>query len=215
MKKLAILIVGVALLLSVAPVFAKRPNTPPGQEGKDTCVTIQSGDLKSSTGETLTTGYDMWGYNYQAHMFNGYYGNYSRPKTLVTEGDKLIMKWSDEWLSNKDCNGDGKLDRGYSCDPENADNSACPGAWLTNRQSGVYEGEEGEICKWNYFVKIVAVPEDAREIDGIWYTTDGEEIGPEIWGAFAIVQEVYNDPCEDVHGLQYVSPVSAGFGYYK
>ncbi len=33
-----------------------------------------------------------------------------------------------------------------------------------------------------------------------------------IWGAFAIIQEVENDPCAGVHGLQYNSPDHSGFG---
>ena len=37
------------------------------------CTTIQSGELFDSAGEVIETGYDMWGYNYQARMFNGYY----------------------------------------------------------------------------------------------------------------------------------------------
>ena len=27
-------------------------------------------------------------------------------------------------------------------------------------------------------------------------------IGPEIWGSFATVQSVYNDPCGGYHGLE-------------
>ena len=49
--------------------------------GKE-CATIQSGGLTDSKGLTIETGYDQWGYNYQAHMFNGFYGNYSRPELL-------------------------------------------------------------------------------------------------------------------------------------
>jgi hypothetical protein len=30
------------------------------------CTTIQNGTLVNSAGETITTGYDDWGYNYQA-----------------------------------------------------------------------------------------------------------------------------------------------------
>ena len=46
----------------------------------------------------------------------------------------------------------------------------------------------------------------------IWYAFDGTEIGPVIWGAFAIIQEVENDPCAGIHGIQYVSPDHAGLG---
>jgi hypothetical protein len=64
-------------------------------------------------------------------------------------------------------------------------------------------------------VKIVAVPSDAPKAEGLWYTTEDVEIGPEIWGEFAIIQQVENDQYLGLHGLQYLSPASAGFGYYK
>jgi len=174
---------------------------------KTQCTTIQSGTLLGSDGSTLVLGYDKWGYNYQAHMFSGWYDNYSRPSTPVTGGDRLIMKWNDAWLSNKDCDGDGKLDRHFGYDSYKGS-----GAWLTNHQSGTYEGENGETCKWEYFVKIVAAPKDAYTEGGIWYTADGEEIGPVIWGEFATIQEVYNDSCAGSHGIYSLSPVGPGLG---
>jgi len=39
-------------------------------------------------------------------------------------------------------------------------------------------------------------------------------IGAEIWGAFAIIQEVLNDPCAGDHGVQFVSPVGPGLGKF-
>jgi len=109
------------------------------------------------------------------------------------------MKWNDAWISNKDCDGDELLDRYYGHDTYSGS-----GAWLTNHQSGEYVGGDGEICKWNYFVKIVAPPADAeKNVGDVWYTAEGVEIGPAIWGAFAVIQEVENDPCADLHGLQY------------
>ena len=119
----------------------------------------------------------------------------------------LNMEWNDAWLSNKDCDGDGKLDRHYGYG-----SYIGSGAWETNHQWGTYVGDDGETCRWNYFVKIVAVPEDAILTDGIWYTADGTEIGPVIWGAFAIIQEVSNDPCGGYHGVEYLSPAGPGFG---
>ncbi len=120
-----------------------------------------------------------------------------------------MMKWNDAWMSNKDCDGDGKLDRHYGFD-----SYIGSGAWLTNHQSGE-DTRDGEVCKWNYFVKIVAAPADAYGYEGNWYTADGVEIGPVIWGSFAIIQEVENDSCAGLHGLQYKSPASPGFGFYK
>ena len=140
-------------------------------------------------------------------MFNGRYCDYDR----VIDGDycdvDLIMKWNEAWLSNKDCDGDGLLDRyyGYS-------SYIGSGAWLTNHQSETYIDNGGKKCRWTYFVKIVAVPEDAELVDDIWYTSDGTEIGPVIWGAFAVIQRVYNDPCGGFHGIEYLSPAGPGFG---
>ncbi|RLJ03242.1 MAG: hypothetical protein DRP11_01305 [Candidatus Aenigmatarchaeota archaeon] len=181
------------------------------------CTTIQDGTLVDSNGEPLVLGFDRWGYNYQAHIFSGpycYYDRHYNPESPDWNDGFcdiwLVMKWNDAWLSNKDCDGDGELDRHYGYD-----SYIGSGAWLTNHMWGTYDNGCGETCRWNYFVKIVAVPEDAQLIDGIWYTSDGKEIGPAIWGSFAIIQQVYNDPCGGYHGIEYLSPTSAGFGYYK
>ncbi len=61
----------------------------------------------------------------------------------------------------------------------------------------------------------MAAPADAQVADGYWYTADGVKIGEVIWGSFAIIEEVINDPCADLHGNQYHSPASPGFGFYK
>jgi len=296
-KLIAFLIITVVVMsvVVVGTVAAKKSD----------CTTIQDGTLLTSDGRTITTGYDELGYNYQGHMFNGYYCDSYRDAAWCQpyKDVKLMMKWNDAWLSNKDCDGDGKLDRHYGYD-----SYIGSGAWLTNHQSGEYkelmlyekdpstwmiieDGAYGEmvfssisfdfhgygleattdytlirytdpwpgspvvclgenktdsdgelvlsglmqeggskiwlvlsddvncdqkkmvkwnpteylfennliedltVCKWNYFVKIVAAPADAVAVDGIWYTADGTEIGPVIWGAFAIIQEVENDSC--------------------
>jgi len=142
-------------------------------------------------------GYNEFNYNYVAHMYNGdYYGN----------GGNLIMKWNEAWLSSSDCDGDGELDRhvGYPT-------YIGSGAWLTNHERGTYE-LGGVICEWDYFIKIIAVPFDAVKVDGVWYNVDGVEIGPVIWGQFAITQEVWNDPCEGHEGLYFKSDDRSGLG---
>ncbi len=193
-------------------------------------TTIQEEVLKYSSGhylegQPLQVGFDIFGYNYQAHLFKGSYANayLGRPGAGFPpyEGDddaylaknpkaidhwvwphrniKLAMKWNDAWLSNKDRDLDGKLDRHYGFTSYIGSS-----AWLTNHQSG---GEKKE--RWTYFVKIVAVPEDADIVGGIWYTADEVEIGPVIWGAFAIIQEV-----ESGEGATYVSPAGPGLGKF-
>ena len=174
----------------------------------DRCTTIQSGELVASDGSVIETGYDDWGYNYQAFLFNGNYCDAYRDAAWCQpyKNVELNMKWNEAWLSNKDCDDDGLLDRHFGYD-----SYIGSGAWTTNHQSGTYE-IDGRMCRWSYFVKIVAAPSDATMENGIWYAADGPEIGPVIWGQFAIVQEVENDPCAGVHGLQYVSPDRAGLG---
>ena len=173
------------------------------------CTTIQDGTLLTTSGDVIPLGYDGWGYNYQGHMFNGYYCDAYRDAAWCQDykEDRLSMKWNDAWLSNKDCNGDGLLDRYYGYA-----SYIGSGAWLTNHMSGEYEGVNGEVCEWDYFVKIVAAPADATKVAGIWYAANGTEIGPDIWGAFAIIQQVENDPCAGLDGIQYQSPLKSGFG---
>ena len=213
MKKIIyLIIVIVALGLIVAGCGTSvNPVVPVLDKGKPDsgCATIQDGTIYASTGELLTTGYDEFGYNYQAHQYKGYYGNYQRPPDPVDWGYRLKMKWNDAWMSNKDCDGDGLLDRHYGYD-----SYIGSGAWLTNHQNGEDE-IGGEICKWNYFVKIVAAPSDAYAENGIWYAVDDTEIGPVIWGAFAIIQEVLNDPCAGEHGILYKSPAGPGLGKWE
>jgi len=227
-----IFILGLALIFGIVLFSCDSTVTPTeendvttlskSKKGDNDCVTIQSGELLTSDGDVIETGFDKWGYNYQGRMFKGGYCDSYRDAAWCQEWKdvKLSMKWNDAWLSNKDCgtqpgNGgpytdpltpDGKLDRHYGYDSYRGS-----GAWVTNHQSGEYE-EGGEICKWNYFVKIVAAPLDATLVNGIWFNADGVEIGPSIWGQFATIQEVENDPCAGIHGLQYSSPDHNGLG---
>ncbi len=204
MKKLLVLsgVVCLVLMFALSPVQAKRQK----------CATIQSGQIYASDGNVIQTGYDSWGYNYQARLFNGYYcdayrnADWCQPYIDV----KLMMKWNDAWLSNQDCDDDGLLDRHYGYD-----SYIGSGAWLTNHQSGEYINENGQVCEWNYFVKIVAVPADAELIEGTWFSGNGDVIGPVIWGEFAIIQQVSNDPCAGEHGVQFLSPMGPGLGRFK
>ena len=181
------------------------------------CTTIQDGTLLTSTGDVITTGFDQWGYNYQSHLFNGKYcdsyHNAAWCQPYATTD--LMMKWNDAWLANTDCGGDGLdttpdglLDRyqGYQ-------SYKGSGAWITNHMKDTYEFG-GQTCQWEWFTKIVAAPSDATLAAGIWYNADGAEIGPSIWGEFATIESVYNDPCSGYVGVEYLSPLGPGFGKY-
>jgi hypothetical protein len=204
------------------------------------CTTIPQGVLSYPSGhylagQTLQPGFDPFGYNYQAHLFLGSYANayLGRDGLPPYTGDDasylaahpeaaakwywpyrsitVSMKWNDAWLSNKDCDGDGFWDRHYGFATY-----VGSGAWLTNHQSDMADG-----VHWTYFVKIVATPVAATIGPPVWPDTgeqtvylNGKLMGKQIWGSFAIIQEVYNDPAAGAHGLLFKSPVNPGLGYY-
>lgn len=165
-------------------------------QSKKGCATIQTGTLHDSLGNPLVVGYDQFGYNYQAHEFNGTYDSSDRVLDGTYWGstgdwvdDHLQMKWSDDWLSSVDCNGDGKLDRG-------ADAGGTSQGWLTNHVVGDYDsdGDGTQDAQFTDFVKIV------------WVGPGGS-----LWGEYEITQEVYNDPAGGFHGLLSRMP-SPGLG---
>jgi len=197
--------------------------------------TLQEGEIVYSAshylaGQAIPVGFDIFGYNYQAHMFKGYYCNVylGRDNLPPFTGDvvaylaanptaagkwywfpdvMLVMKWNDVWLSNMDRDGDSALDRHYG-----SSSYIGSGAWETNHQWGT----NPDGTQWNYFCKIVAAPSGATVTGGIWYAADGvTEIGTVIWGDFAYIFDVTNDPMFNQHGVQYNPPSPTGFGYYN
>ena len=146
------------------------------------CVKIQSGSILDVNGKSISVGYDQYGYNYQAHIFNGLYENYSRPAGVVTDGtENLVMKWSDDWMANVDCNGDNKLDRGLNRKTGNSTGISM--GWVTNHLEGDYEGSDGEMHHYTYFVKIVF--DDGAACSAGLVTC--------IWGKYEVVEEIQND----------------------
>ncbi len=188
MKKLFFLVtVAIVFALTSSPVMAAKPSA---------CATIQDGTITDSAGNPVVSGYDQFGYNYQAHMFNGTYDSSDRTIDGTYWGDtgdyvddKLMMKWSDAWLANVDCNGDGKLDRGLV----DGDPSGTSMGWLTNHVVGDYT-LDGNVQNYTDFVKIV------------W-------TGPSspLWGQYTVIQEVWNDPAGGLNGL-YSKIGTPGFG---
>jgi len=212
---LTVLVLALVLAATATMVWAADPikrdakgNETGWESSASSCTTIQDGTLEASDGSLIEVGYDSWGYNYQAHMFNGLYCDSYRDAAWCQpyEDVSLIMKWDDGWLANTDCDGDDLLDRHFGFP-----SYIGSGAWLTNHQSGQYE-LDGKTCTWTYFVKIVAAPTDAVKVGDVWYNADAVEVGPAIWDDFAIIQQVENDPCAGIHGLQYLSPDHPGLG---
>jgi hypothetical protein len=211
MKKavFSLTIVFILLIAISTTAYADKPvqtdangNEVAWENSHPTCTTIQSGLLTDSLGRTLSTGYDEFGYNYQAHMFNGTYDGSDRVldgkywgSTVDYVDDHLMMKWSDEWLANVDCNGDGKLDRGLV---EGSSPTGTSYGWTTNHVEGDYIGSDGNLHTYTDFVKIV------------WVGTGGS-----LWGQYEIIEEVYNDPFGGFNGLLYKeNPAGLGQQYW-
>ncbi len=174
MKKLSVLLMVLTLVTFMASVALAAP--------KNKCATIQSGTLTDVKGNPITVGYDKYGYNYQAHIFNGLYENYLRPDVVVTEGtENLVMKWSDDWLANVSCDTDGKLDRGL--DPKTGISTGISMGWVTNHFEGDYMGSDNELHHYTYFVKIA--------YDNGLACTNGEPTC--IWGSYTVIEELQND----------------------
>ncbi|MCL1595532.1 MAG: hypothetical protein M3132_14380 [Actinomycetia bacterium] len=175
----AVLTVALLLVMIVAPAAVA--------DAPDKCATIQGGTITDTAGTPIVTGYDEFGYNYQAHMFNGTYDSSDRNidgtywgQTGDYVDDALAMKWSDAWLANVDCNDDGKLDRGLV----DGTVSGISMGWLTNHLNGDYIDGDGVEQHYTDFVKIV------------WVGAGGS-----LWGQYELIQEVYNDPAAGETGL--------------
>ncbi len=89
MKKLFFLVIFMAAFAFLfTPAMATKPTD-------NTCATIQGGTLVDTKDNAIGLGYDQWGYNYQAHMFNGWYDNYLRPNEPVASGDRVMQLMHD------------------------------------------------------------------------------------------------------------------------
>ena len=186
------LVATVAMLM--AALFATAAVAAPKN---DACATIKDGAITDSAGNPISVGFDEFGYNYQAHMFKGTYDSSDRSidgtywgQTGNFVDDALIMKWSDAWLANVDCDDDGKLDRGLV---DGAADGTSMG-WLTNHVVGDYFDGDGAEQHYTDFVKIV-------------WTGPGSPL----WGQYTIIQEVFTDPAAGETGL-YSEIAAPGFG---
>lgn len=198
MKKLLFLIaIAIVFASTTSPVMAVKPAA---------CATIQGGTITDSAGQQVTLGYDQWGYNYQANMFNGWYGNYSRPTVPATSGDSLMMKWNDAWLSSKDCDDDHKLDRHFGFVSYRGS-----GAWLTNHASGAYDvqnisGSYVFNYEWNdgYYPNDVVLTQTGQSVTGTigWpsgqnpYLVEGTVVGTVVGDVVTLTVD-YNDRAYD------------------
>jgi hypothetical protein len=139
-------------------------------------------------------GFDQYGYNNKARIFNGTGESWSLAKGLPADywgayaKDKLIMKWNSEW------------DRG------NAENWANGpyAAWEDNEWNGAFKGGSGAV--WHY--KIVWIggsnPEGTMLPDG----------GYVIWGQFEVIMDQGKDPSLGPGHFWFAKASPCGYGAF-
>jgi hypothetical protein len=146
-------------------------------------------------------GFDQYGYNNKARLFNGTGESWAMGKFGMTKAqadaymgvyaqDKLVMKWNAEW------------DRG------NAENWANGpyAAWTDNEWNGAFKGGSGAV--WHY--KIVWVggshPVDYEPApDGGYY----------IWGQFEVIMDQGKDPSYGPGHFWFAHATPTGYGAAK
>jgi hypothetical protein len=119
-------------------------------------------------------GFDQYGYNDNARIFNGSADGVDRNLDGTVwgdptyAGDHVVMKWSAAW------------------DKGNAEGwtGSYPNAWTTNEYNGKVPGGSGEV--WHY--KIVWVGSDLEDSP---YWVDG---GYPVWGQFEVVMDQGTTP---------------------
>jgi hypothetical protein len=167
MKKRAILIVIavvllIALILPATPALAAKP---------------------------ADTGFDQYGYNYQARIFNGPADGVDRVLDGKVWGDptyandKLMMKWSKAW--------DDARFNGAPWTPD---------AWCTNEWNGMVPNGSG----WTEHFKCIWV---GPELQTSPYWREG---GQPIWGEFEILMDQGQSPDGKWETLPKVTPNGLG-----
>ncbi|MEK9136262.1 MAG: hypothetical protein AAB393_04000 [Bacteroidota bacterium] len=138
-------------------------------------------------------GFDEFGYNRTARIFNGTGASWSLQRGYPADylgiyaNDKIVMKWNSEW------------DRG------NAENWTNPpyGAWLNNEWNG--KGvEDGSGAVWHYKIKWVG-PCGANNTP----LPDG---GYCIWGQFEVLMDQGIDPNIGPGHLWFAHANPTGYG---
>lgn len=101
--------------------------------------------------------------------------------------------------------GDGKLDIGLN--PKTGVPTGTSIGWVTNHFEGDYLGTDGELHHYTYFAKIVYVGPASAGTDP-WAAV-------RIWGLYATIEELQNDPFGEYGGrLKSTKLVAPGLGTF-
>lgn len=141
----------------------------------------------------VNAGFNQYGYNYTARLFNGTGSGWCQAKGFSSDcmgiysPDKLVMKWNAEWDRG---NSEGWLKPPY-------------GAWTDNEWNGKGVAS-GSGAVWHY--KIIWV---GPELTNSTYWKSG---GYPIWGQFEVIMDQGQDPNIGPGHIWFAKATPAGYG---
>lgn len=175
--------------------------------------------------------FDVYGFNWQAHHFNGYLVNailgdylykdmpFHNWKPYAGEGESFIQEFDNTFgffmlpPALLDC----ELvmhwnDELISCEGVYPDTWIDSNGWITFHYSMDIKGQ-----KWSQFQKLVATRSTDYLENGIWYNKEGKEIGimSYDWNTLIIVKVVSTGNVPAFMYPEYNSALSSGLGKYK
>ncbi len=146
----------------------------------------------------LASGFNQYGYNYGARIFNGTALNWCLASGAaksacenslgVYANDQLVMKWNAQW---DNCNNNGYDNPTY-----------CLGAWDDNEWNGKVSNGSGQ--NWHY--KIIWVGSLAENSP---YWQPG---GYSVWGNYEVVMDQGTDPNVGPGHMWFAHAVPNGYG---
>jgi hypothetical protein len=172
-----------------APSKNLVPNAASMNASSATCLVPIGGVMT-----TVHMGFDQWGYNRCARVFNGTYSSWCEERGAgpdcagsLYSSDQLIMKWNAEW--------DRGNSEGWSSPPYSA--------WLDNEANGMKPDGSGAV--WHYKYQWVG----SCGADG----TQLEDGGYCIWGIFEVLMDQGRDPNLSFPGHQWFARATPnGYG---
>jgi len=205
---------------------------------------LYENDLVKS-GKDKLTGFDEWGFNWNAHEFHGYTVNmllgdhafigWPHYKQELYDGqgmefwDYLVETYymdlgGYEWHYFPDLMPGDLLDSRLVCKWNDAliskDGEYPLAGWMDTDAWIVFD-YSGEVDgkQWKAMRKLVAAKSTDELVDGVWYNEDGEEIGLDalFWSDLIVIQVVNNGdvPPFPFFYYDYNSPDGSGYGQYK
>nr|WP_321406620.1 hypothetical protein [uncultured Carboxylicivirga sp.] len=190
-------------------------------------------ELKSNT---LLTGVDEWGFNYQAQLFDGYlinaifgdpaFAEMEHYKTMVYKGEG--PEFWEQVIKKYDYFGflmlpellDCKLKMKWNTDLLGKD-GIYPETWVDSDAWIVFHYTMNtKDQKWSQVRKLVARNSNYELIDGFWYNEEGKEVGKQsyYWPDLMIIQVINTGDNPFVPMAlpdDYINPNGSGVGKYK